>query len=304
MKYPFKKMKKIKPYDEYQSLSLKPEDLNAKLEAAVSLGTPVSAGKMGMVEIMSVNHYLIQRERGERTLYRGIGQLMYLNAGIFPASIKSFDEFNEVYLSYFPDLDFFGMWVYGPERHGAAEKLVYEEYTKDAHIVGCDWMPWNYENPWISTLKGKKVLVISPFSQTIHKQYLMREKIWDNDDILPRLDELITIKCPLSAGLQESPFASWTEGLRAMEKQMETTDFDVCLVGAGAWGLPLAVHAKRLGKVGIHMGGDTQLLFGIKGKRWDDNPGMSDKLYNEYWVRPSEEETPDNNVFIEGGCYW
>ena len=132
----------------------------------------------------------------------------------------------------------------------------------------------------------------------------MSEKIWDNDDILPRLDELITIKCPLSAGLQESPFASWTEGLRAMEKQMETTDFDVCLVGAGAWGLPLAVHAKRLGKVGIHMGGDTQLLFGIKGKRWDDNPGMSDKLYNEYWVRPSEEETPDNNAFIEGGCYW
>ena len=34
-------------------------------------------------------------------------------------------------------------------------------------------------------------------------------------------------------------------------------------------GLPLAVYAKRLGKVGFHMGGDLQVLFGIKGKRYD-----------------------------------
>lgn len=59
------------------------------------------------------------------------------------------------------------------------------------------------------------------------------------------------------------------------------------------WSLrfPLAAHVKRTGKKAIHLGGGLQLLFGIRGKRWD----MRDEyksLMNEYWIRPSEDETP------------
>ena len=298
------KMSEVKPYDEYKALSLEPKELNLRLRGRACLQTPFSAAKMGMVEIMSVDHYLRQKSHQRDRTYRGVGQLMYFNAGIFPATVESFDEFNEIYLSYFSDLDFFGMWVWGPEPHGPTEKLVYEEYAPNSTIVGCDWMPWHNEEPWTSQLKGKRVLVISPFADTIQKQYTKRDLLWDNPDMLPQFDELRTIKCPLSAGLSESPFASWKEGLSSMEKQMSQIDFDVCFVGAGAWGLPLAVHAKRLGKIGIHSGGDTQLLFGIKGKRWDDNPDMSKRLYNEHWVRPSESETPRDKTLIEGGCYW
>ena len=72
---------------------------------------------------------------------------------------------------YFSDLDFFGMWVWGPEPHGPAEKIVYEEYTDNAYITGCDWMPFFQEEPWTAELRGKNVLVISPFADTITKQY-------------------------------------------------------------------------------------------------------------------------------------
>ena len=41
------------------------------------------------------------------------------------------------------------------------------------------------------------------------------------------------------------------------------------------------------------MSGATQLLFGIKGKRWDDHPVIS-KLYNPAWVRPDETEGISN----------
>ena len=74
-------------------------------------------------------------------------------------------------------------------------------------------------------------------------------------------------------------------------------------VGAGAYGLPLAYHAKKLGKKAIQLGGPTQILFGIKGKRWDDHDVIS-KLYNSYWVRPSADETPSNYKAVEEGCYW
>jgi hypothetical protein len=303
-------MSKIKPRhespaEEYKNKCLSSEELNIELKALVLNGTPTSAAKMGMVEAMSVYHYLLRKEKGHKTEYHGIGQLMFVNAGIFPPTVESFDQFNETYLSYFSDLDLFGMWIWGPEPCGEYEKLVYDEYTKDASLCfGGDWMPFFREKPWTAELKGKRVLVISPFANTITKQYEKREKIWEsNPDILPSFD-LKTIKCPLSAGISDSPFTDWTEGLHAMEDIMDKTDFDVCFVGAGAWGLPLAVHARRLGKIGIHGGGDTQLLFGIKGKRWDDNPDISDKLYNEHWVRPSRNETPTNRKFIEDGCYW
>jgi hypothetical protein len=84
---------------------------------------------------------------------------------------------------------------------------------------------------------------------------------------------------------------------------MSKRDFDIALIGAGAYSLPLAVYAKSLGRIGIHTGGETQFFFGVKGGRWDKNDSYS-KYYNEHWVRPSSDETPQNSSIIESGCYW
>ena len=77
----------------------------------------------------------------------------------------------------------------------------------------------------------------------------------------------------------------------------------VGLFGCGAYGMPLAAYCKEIGKKAVHLGGATQLLFGIKGKRWDCYDYIS-SLYNEYWVRPSEQEKPKNANKIESACYW
>ena len=50
-------------------------------------------------------------------------------------------------------------------------------------------------------------------------------------------------------------YHSWFDALKAMEEQMSTMEFDVVLIGAGSYGLPLAATAKRMGKVTIHIGG-------------------------------------------------
>ena len=77
----------------------------------------------------------------------------------------------------------------------------------------------------------------------------------------------------------------------------------MAIIGAGAYGLPLAAHVKRLGKKAVHLGGATQILFGIRGKRWDEMPFFQ-KLYNEHWVRPLPSEVPKDYQRVEGGCYW
>jgi hypothetical protein len=88
-----------------------------------------------------------------------------------------------------------------------------------------------------------------------------------------------------------------------MQREMNRRTYDVLIVGAGAWSLPLVVHAKRQGKWAIHLGGATQLLFGIRGGRWDGNAFLQ-KIYNDAWVRPGPADRPETLKRIENGCYW
>ena len=92
------------------------------------------------------------------------------------------------------------------------------------------------------------------------------------------------------AGIQ-TPFKDWFEAYKFMCEGIAKIDFDVAIVGCGAYGLPIGSFIKgELKKTAIHLGSATQILFGIKGKRWDDIPFFRDHLYNEHWTRPSEDE--------------
>ena len=91
-----------------------------------------------------------------------------------------------------------------------------------------------------------------------------------------------------------------------MKKQMDQTDYDIALIGCGAYGMPLAAHAKRMGKKSFHLGGSLQLLFGIIGKRWENYPSiyLYKQLFNEHWVRPDLSESVTNSEVVEDSAYW
>jgi hypothetical protein len=84
-------------------------------------------------------------------------------------------------------------------------------------------------------------------------------------------------------------------------------DFDVALLGCGGYGLPLCNYIyKDLNKSAIYVGGGLQLLFGIMGKRWENN-AMWKKIIQENdakFIRPSGDEVIKDKDRIEGGCYW
>lgn len=163
--------------------------------------------------------------------------------------------------------------------------------------------PYYHERPWSEHLAGKRVLVVSPFTDTIQSQYQRRKEIWrTKPEVLPDF-QLLTLRCPLSAFLATPAYPDWCAALDAMRGQMASVAFEVAIVGAGAWSLSLVSHAKSLGAWAIHLGGATQVLFGIKGGRWDNHPHIS-MFFNESWARPSLGETPQDVYRIEGGCYW
>lgn len=69
--------------------------------------------------------------------------------------------------------------------------------------------------------------------------------------------------------------------------------------------IPLAAEIKRMGKTVIHLGGATQLMFGIMGTRWElENPEFCKNVANKYWVRPMEMERIAHADKVESACYW
>jgi len=183
------------------------------------------------------------------------------------------------------------------------EDLMMPFFNNDIRFAElADMEPYDYAQPWSRALAGKKVLIVHPFAKTIETQYQKRELLWDNKDVLPEF-ELKTIKAVQSIAGEEVPFKDWFEALHYMEDQMDAIDYDIAIIGCGAYGFSLAAHAKRMGKKAVHLGGATQILFGIKGKRWDELPAVS-KFYNENWVYPSAADTPKHKDRVENGCYW
>jgi hypothetical protein len=184
------------------------------------------------------------------------------------------------------------------------EKFLLKYYPGAKQIELRALEPYLSDNPWSEMLEGLKVLVIHPFNTTIERQYHeKRELLFEDKRILPRFKSLETIKAVQTIAGNKGEFNTWFEALDSMKAAIDSKDYDVAIIGCGAYGFPLAAHVKRSGKKAIHLGGATQILFGIKGRRWDDHPLIS-PLYNEHWVRPSQEDVPSDANKVENGCYW
>jgi hypothetical protein len=220
-------------------------------------------------------------------------------SGFFPVQIDKIEQFCELMLQDIPEVDILGSWL-------ATENLFATE-LKNCQKIGFELLnPYFSKIPWTKALVGKKVLVVHPFAHTIEQQYKKRNLLFEND-LLPEF-ELMTIKAVQSIAGSSTEFADWFEALNYMKAEIDKHDYDICLIGCGAYGFSLAAHVKRQGKKAIHLAGSLQLLFGIHGKRWED-PNYNKqynfaKLMNEHWVKPSDEEKPKDAIKVEGACYW
>jgi hypothetical protein len=162
--------------------------------------------------------------------------------------------------------------------------------------------PYVSKNPWSSQLRGKSVLVIHPFADTMASQFEKRELLFENRDTLPPFN-LETYKTIQTSGGGSCEHETWEDALNSMLGDVSKINFDVALIGCGCYDIPIATHIKGMGRQAFIMGGLLQCMFGIKGKRWDRRH-VGKTFYNEHWVRPPGTDRPTNYRKIEKGCYW
>lgn len=266
---------------------------NQEIYNLIITGNPAAVMRLGSTETNCAYPWMTGRKPDSATLERGL-----YSAGIFPADVEHNAEFSRVYLEASKSADIMALCdVY-------KEKTIVDKYCSDAKFIRAKSIePYYYTEPWTKSLKGKNVLIVHPFVETIKQQYQHRENIFLNTNVLPEFGSIQFVKTVQSAAGANTEFKTWSEALKYMCDEIGEKQFDIAIVGAGAYAMPICAYIKSIGKIAIQMSGATQLLFGIKGRRWDNHPIISG-FYNEYWVRPNEEETPPQVKKVEGGSYW
>jgi|TARA_B110000046_G_C13024201_1_gene412886 hypothetical protein len=288
-----------------------PDSVSQRIYSRLMSDEPCMIARFGAFELATIVNYLGVK-KGKQSLFNYVKgneldwwwndsliNAMHTNAGFFPPTHAKIKQFCELMLEDIPQVDILGSWL--PSEHLFDQEL---RMVPKVRLGLLD--PYWANKPWTKALKDKKVLVVHPFTDTIEKQYKNRALLFNNN-LLPNF-ELKTIKAVQTIAGTKSDFKDWFEALNFMKSEIDKTDYDICLIGAGAYGFPLAAHVKRTGKKAVHMGGSLQLLFGIRGKRWEstDYNEIYDyaSLVNKYWVKPSRVETPNKSSNVEDGCYW
>lgn len=290
----------------YQPQILPPAGGNDLLRHAILAGKPYCAARLGSTELAIIDfcdRYRLQHDsdRSKLSQWLSFQSLKYRGwrgSGIFPPRGWVTDRFAREFLAALPAVDQLAVWY---NHH---EDRIVNKYCSRATLCELpDLEPYYHPNPWSGALAGKRVLVVHPFAETIKSQYEQhRARLFQDPLVLPEF-ELTTLQAVQSLLATPAGHQNWFEALAAMQQQISRIQFDCAIIGAGAYGLPLAVYVKSLGRCAVHVAGATQILFGIKGKRWETHPVIS-KLFNEFWTRPSASETPGKAGRVESGCYW
>jgi hypothetical protein len=232
------------------------------------------------------------------------------NAGLLFRNLNDVCEYGHLYMESFDNCELFAGW----EKHGNVYPHIQEshDYIMKKYVSkhmfwanALDIFHYIRSCPWTTALRGKKVLIISSFAESINEKLAIREHLYDGVDLFPDC-EIITLRPPQTQGTEPSSQYFGTD-LRTFLEKIDELDgkYDIALVSCGGYGNLVCSHIFKRGKSAIYVGGVLQMYFGILGTRWLLERGDAVRLYlNEYWSRPKDSEKPSNHATIEKACYW
>lgn len=281
-----------------QTISL--EAAHRLIRANIESARPFCVGRLGGVEqtivlwgkgIPKIGAYGIRIPAWYSDTWPGAS-----NAGIRPRNKESYQAFADLAFSSLKQLDLLAKWN-TPFEYALLRNV-------SPHPAFCeveDLSPtMSNECHWIESLEGRRVLVISPFKSSIESQMTRMEQIWKKRHWKWRADFRV-VKFPYL--IDDDARQTWKEVWTEMLAIVKAGDYDVALMGCGGLGLPLAAAAKSAGRIGIHLGGHLQILFGIYGQRHLEQEWHA-RWINDAWVRPQPDEVPKTAKRVENGCYW
>ena len=264
-------------------------------------------GRNGTIELSALLYY---RKHG--TFYIDHLSTLERNAGIFPLDGPPLKRWAEEYLEANRICEIIAAGWYKPLEKQELEMLALENKGAYSSVPLRSLEPYYVEKEkrWTQLLAGRRVCVVSSFTDTIQKQLEQRHIIWGSDaeSLLPTTTRFSFVKTGYAPVLAKGrgewiSCSTWKDAVDQMEAAVYKNDAEIVLIGCGGLGFPLAQRLKKAGKIAIVLGGAIQVLFGIKGERWRNHSVIS-RFWNTQWVYPSDDETPKGALGVENACYW
>lgn len=236
--------------------------------------------------------------------------IMKRNAGIKLSNIISIIKYSDQYLRAFDNCDIYGGWEswgqYMPHI-ASSHEFIRKTYSEKQIFwsIAMDIYHYIYNRPFTLALKGKRILIVSAFCDSIKSKIDDRSKIYDGVDLFPECS-FIFIKPPVTNG--DNPSEEFDIELEHFYSRLDKIkgQYDIALLSCGGYANPIANYIYEIHNASaIYIGGVLQMYFGIYGKRWmADRPDIFKLYMNDYWTTPLINERPMNFTSIENGCYW
>lgn len=217
-------------------------------------------------------------------------------SGIKLSSIESIMKYSDMYLKAFENAEMYCGWEsqgiyiqHIPQSH-AYMKIAFQS-KQIVWGYALDIFHYIYTLPWTMALRGKRILIISPFESRIVAKIPVLTKIYQKEgpdaaqpvDLFPGC-EIVTIEPPQTQGDTQS--LEFDQELSRFCERLDVIKdtYDIALVSASGYENLICNHIYESGKSAICVGDVLQMYFGILGNQWlQERPDIVRMFMNEHW---------------------
>jgi len=305
------------------------------IKKSLSDKIPIMIGKIGANELLVIYQSIGILQNQITDFAPDIKREGCVSAGIYPPTKEGFLIFVKAYLDAIKSMNIMASWndnILQVEEHiwnnfiikdaNNANNVNNANNTNEHYgLVELTTLESFYTEPkywWQNLYENKTILIISPFVKSIQTQLDLnkRDKVWTGKwtNFWSKSITFKYIKFPhpyyISSDADKSKYPKNLDLLlkKYQDEIDKVSEFDIALVGTGAYSILLCDYIKRIkNKNAFHLGGGLQMMCGVYGHRWEPSFNKSPFLkeyMNEHWIRPLSEEIPPIYEAQENGAYF
>jgi len=286
----------------------------ADIRTAIDTRQGFAAGKLGYAEqVWLSSQWSLEKHPENHSFQRAVRASARFHAckqmGAFPSDDQYLDSAVHKLSESVKDMDYLAVHE-SPLIEGIVDHLELKSKLLDfGGIEPNRDLPYKIEDCYLPFLKDKRILLITTPAELLASRATKEtfEATWRNIHcpwFYPASVDFLTFDSLLDDSTHNK-YASSLDLLNEICSQISKREFDIAFVGASSLGIPIVDHVKSIGKVGLSLGGHLQVLFGVQGKRWRDDPNWQRAYWNEAWLEmPSEYKPIQKDWTVDDGAYW
>lgn len=288
-------------------------DLIHALRSALSQGNGVAAGKLGLSEqALLLYPTLLERchtPQQSLALTLQTRQHCAVQMGLFPSTQEAMLSYAQLHAQATRDLDFLGL-VGGRLEADLLDQLKPKGQTISLlELEPNRSVPDQSEHCYLPALRDKRVLIVSSLAELLCQRATKAtfEAVWAKSGkpwFAPA--QVLPLPFPYCYDVRtQQRFGSSENLLEWIQEQIDPATFDLALIAGSSLGIPIAAAIKGMNRSAIVLGGALQVLFGVGGRRWWNDPHWQEHHITPAWISVPADQVPQvADGYVDGGAYW